>query len=76
MAWNPSPEVAVARDAAKRLGTIHGSQVTQIVVIYVTKNEQVGMATYGHNAAQCNSAKGWGEKLWQQTQEYFEDYAT
>jgi hypothetical protein len=51
MAWNPSPEVAVARDAAKRLG-----DAPMCVVFYVTNEGGFGYASYGKNRALCDEA--------------------
>ncbi len=52
MAWNPSPEVAVARDAAKRL-----NNARQCVVIYITDAGQIGYASYGRTKALCDEMK-------------------
>ena len=52
MAWNPSPEVAVARDAAKRLG-----DAPMCIVLWVDKDGRgLGMASYGKTMALCKSA--------------------
>ena len=52
MAWNPSPEVAVARDAAKKLG-----DADQCIVIYINySKDQIGMATYGKTKQLCDEA--------------------
>lgn len=75
MAWNPSPEVAVARDAARSLGHIHQTQVTQAVVLYVTADGKLGYASYGHTAARCRDARLLADKLYQRAVEHFEDYA-
>ena len=50
MAFNPSPEVAVARDAAKKL------DATMCIVLYVTKDNKLGMASYGQNKNLCEYA--------------------
>lgn len=69
MAWNPTPEVAVARDAAKALG-----DVPMVVVMWVsTDGQNLGVATYGKTKELCghaaelgkvvfNAAKSWGEE--------------
>lgn len=75
MAWNPSPEVQVARDVASRLGLLGKSHVRQVVIIYTTDDEQLGMVSYGKNKALCDQAKLLGDKLYQRTIEHFEDYA-
>ena len=60
MAWNPSPEVAVARDAAKRLDD--SDQCIIIYINYRTRGGQggVGMATYGRTKALCDETKRLG----------------
>ena len=65
MAWNPSPEVAVARDAAKKLGAEVG-----VVVIYLGL-QTVGMASYGVNAAVCTEMGLLGEHLLRATKDYY-----
>ena len=67
MAWNPSPEVAVARDAAHKLGSLVGSGVRQIVVLYVTEDGRLGLASYGKDKANCAKAKWLGDRLYEQT---------
>jgi len=59
MAWNPEPEVAVARDAAKKL-----NDAAMCVVIFVDKRgENIGMASYGKNKELCKSAGSLGKHL-------------
>ena len=56
MAWKPGPEVAVARDAARKLG-----DADQIIILYVNyRNETLGCVTYGKTKALCDEAKGYG----------------
>lgn len=59
MAFNPSPEVAVARDAAAKLKAV------QAVVVYVTENGQLGMASYGKDKALCKEAGRLGGQLFE-----------
>lgn len=75
MAWNPSPEVQVARDAASKLGSLAQSTVKQVVIIYVTEDERLGSVTYGQTRELCAQAKLLGDKLYQRTIDHFEDYA-
>lgn len=56
MAWNPSPEVAVARDAAKKLG-----DVPVCIVLYVTNDDKLGMASFGKDRQLCNFAGKLGD---------------
>lgn len=58
MAWNPEPEVQVARDAAKQLGN-----VPMIVMVYVTRDSQLGVVSYGENRALCGKAKQLADHL-------------
>lgn len=59
MAWNPSPEVAVARDAAKKLG-----DASMCIVLWVTPDKKVGMASYGKTRALCDAAKRIADDVW------------
>ena len=56
MAWNPSPEVAAARDAARKLGADRA-------VIFYTKGQQFGVASYGETMAKCAEAKKIGDAI-------------
>lgn len=56
MAWNPSPEVQVARDAAAAIGRIKKSKVERCVVMF-TMADQMGYASYGVDAAFCAEAR-------------------
>lgn len=67
MAWNPSPEVAVARDAARKLGA------NRCVVIYIT-DENFGMASYGETKQLCKWAGGLGDALYDEARRYIEAY--
>ena len=67
MAWNPKPEVAVARDAAKKLKAEIGC-----VVIWMNRST-MGMASYGHNKALCDEMGKLGDHLHKAATEYFED---
>jgi len=57
MAWNPSPQVAAVRDAAKKLESPFA------VVVYLTKDNRVAMASYGANQNLCTMAGKFGEHL-------------
>jgi len=59
MAWNPSPEVAIARDVAKKL-----DDAKAVVVIYITKDgSKCGSISYGKDKETCEAAKHWSRKL-------------
>lgn len=51
MAWNPAPEVAVARDAAKALGN-----APVVVLLYLTNDQKIGFASYGRTKELCKFA--------------------
>ena len=60
MAWNPSPEVAAARDYAKKFG--------QDRVIIITVDHQtgtMGYVTYGKTRALCDDTQRLGEAAYQ-----------
>lgn len=63
MAWNPSPEVAVARDAAKRLG-----DADQCIVLWI-KGQQLGMASFGRTKQLCAEARPLGEACYRAIQD-------
>jgi len=57
MTWNPTKEVAVARDAADAL-----DDAPMCVVLWVNRDgEKLGMASYGKTQQLCNVAKNLGE---------------
>lgn len=68
MAWNPSPQVAVARDAAQRLGN-----AKQCVVLWFTDGGQMGMASYGRTRALCDEAKGIGNAAFDAVMKHLEE---
>lgn len=57
MAFNPSPEVKVARAAANKLGAL------QAVIVYVTPDGRVGMASFGQTKELCEQAGHLGDGL-------------
>ncbi len=57
MAFNPAPEVAYARDFAKKFG--YGR-----VVILFDNAGTMGVVSYGETTALCAAAKRIGEGLW------------
>lgn len=62
MAWNPSPEVAAARDFAKRFGH------SRVLILY-DDGLHFGFASYGETKELCASAKRIGDKLWKPFQD-------
>ena len=67
MAWNPSPEVAVARDAARKLNATTGC-----LIIYINQDGSFGMASYGHTRQMCSKMGKLGDHLFDQTRKYFQ----
>ncbi len=57
MAWNPSPEVAAARDFAKKFGY-------RRVIILFDNAAAIGFTSYGETSALCASANRIGNELW------------
>ncbi len=56
MAWNPSPEVAAARDFANKFGA------ERVVIVHVNDSTgKMGFVTYGANRALCDDTKRLGE---------------
>ena len=67
MAWNPTPEVAVARDAARRL------KAKQAVIVYIRADGAFGMASYGETKALCEQAGKLGDHLFETTLSFYEN---
>lgn len=51
MAFNPSPEVAVARDAAVKFGA------NRVIVLYTTLDGKLGYASYGATKELCSETR-------------------
>lgn len=64
VAWNPSPEVAVVRDAANKLGTPFA------VIIYLHESGPLAMATYGKTRALCDQTGELGKHLLDAAEEW------
>lgn len=68
MAWNPSPQVAVARDAAQKLG-----DADQAIVIWINRStNQFGMASYGRTKSLCSDAGRYGDAAYKAVQDALE----
>lgn len=72
MAWNPTPEVQVARDAAKSL-TKAGRFVDRCVILFTTEQGQLGYASYGKDSAHCGQARRLADVLYERASEAMED---
>ena len=65
MAWNPSPGVAVARDAARKL------KADYVVVIFIRSGKgQIGSASYGETKAKCSHIKGLADVLYAKARDW------
>jgi len=72
LAWNPTPEVAVARDAARILADLADDAIDMLVIVYVTQGGKLGYVSYGHDAARCAEAKKLAEVLYAATQKRYD----
>lgn len=68
MAWNPSPEVAIARDAAKQL------KADRVVIMFTTADGKLGYASYGETKSKCNEAKGMADTLFDSARKWCEAF--
>lgn len=68
MAWNPSPTVALARDAALAFGRIHRLGVRACVIIYELEDGRMSYASYGPDRKRCAAAQDWAERLLEHTE--------
>lgn len=74
MAWNPSPEVQIARDAAKALSALPKIQfVNRCVVLFTTIDGQLGYASYGTSSALCGQARRLGDEAYKAVHDQYED---
>ena len=70
MAWNPSPRVVAARDAARKL------DADGVVVVYLnTKKGTLGMASYGATRRLCRELGSMGDKLFETARDWWADNA-
>ncbi|MCC6969627.1 MAG: hypothetical protein IT434_05335 [Phycisphaerales bacterium] len=58
MAWNPSPEVQVARDAAEAIrGVTKAEQIDMCIVTWIDNDSRAGYASYGRTPVLCGMAR-------------------
>lgn len=57
MAWNPSPEVQVARDAAAAIGKVTKATIEVCIVTWIDNQSRAGYASYGRTSALCGMAR-------------------
>lgn len=72
MAWNPTPEVQVARDAAKAL-TKAGRFIDRIVLLFTTEQGQIGYASYGKDSNHCGQARRLADVVYERGLEAMEN---
>lgn len=70
MAWNPSPEVAAVRAAAKQLENAMGVNVDRAVIVFTTTSGSYGYASYGDSKVNCSKAKRLGDVLFDEASRY------
>lgn len=73
MAWNPSPEVAVARDAANKLTSHYGVKVQKCIVTFVLADDRLGCASYGVDKAHCAAAKSLADAIYEAAMDHYGD---
>ena len=66
MAWNPSPQVAVARDFGVKFGA------NRVIIFYVTPDNRVGYASYGKTKHLCDEAKIVADRCFDAIEEEFQ----
>jgi hypothetical protein len=60
MSWNPSPEVAAARDFGNKF------DADQVVIVYIKRStRQMGSVTYGKTMQLCRDTKPLGDAAYQ-----------
>lgn len=67
MAWNPSPEIAVLRDAANKLGA------PIAVMVCIMPSGDLQTLSYGRTKALCDKAKELAGSLHEATMQHYED---
>jgi hypothetical protein len=65
MAWNPSPEVAIARDVAAKF------KADRVVILYTLPDGRFGYASYGQTKELCADARKLGDKLFERAESHF-----
>ncbi len=73
MAWNPSPEVAVLRDTAKRLSETMGAPTDRCVMIFTNTAGQIGFVSYGRDRQRCAQARRMGDLAYTAINEAWEE---
>lgn len=66
MAWNPTPEVAIVRDACKRMGG------EMAVLIVIRGDGQFSTTSYGKDRMLCGEAKALADELRKATRDCYE----
>lgn len=68
MAFNPSPQVAVARDAAEKLGA------EQVIIVYLNHTTgELSMASYGKSKELCRQAAVLGDAAYEAVHQVLSD---
>lgn len=69
MAWNPSPEVAVARDVAAKIN----KNVDRVIILYTTDDGRMGYASYGKTKPLCEQTRKLADAVYERAYKWFED---
>ena len=67
MAWNPAPEVAAARDFARKFGA------DKAVILFTLKDGRLGYASYGETRALCAEARKLGDAVYDAAREHLQE---
>lgn len=57
MAWNPTPEVQVARDAAAAIDKVTNATIDMCIVTWIDNQSRAGYASYGRTSVLCGMAR-------------------
>ena len=67
MTWNPQPEVAAARDFARKF------DANRVVILYTQEYGNIGCASYGNTKALCTETKSRADKAYEAFYDTFKD---
>lgn len=70
MAWNPAPEVQIARDAAASMGKVMKSGVDRCIVYFTLDDGRLGYASYGRTSALCAHARRMADSVFDTLQDW------
>ena len=68
MGFNPSKEVAIARDAAKQL------KANRCIVLYTNSKGQIGYASYGKTVHLCDQTRHIADHAYDAVMDWFKSH--